>query len=232
MKQKFLKGKSCLFFGLKNCVNSQKCIDILKSLECVVTPIMSNGRGDTMPAGAKLWKGDFIFSYRNYWRLKKELLNAVNIMAINFHPSTPEFPGSGAYSWALYKSCSEFGVTVHLMNEKFDNGKILDVYKFKIDKNFVLNDLIEKTYKFSLVVFENYLMKLNNMTPDMIKKLKIKDSSFSWNKKVNKISDLDEMRELTFEMDNSEIHKRVRSFHHKNYPLFIKFQDYTFKLSI
>ena len=95
-----LKGKSCLFFGSDNCVYTKDCIEILKKYEMNISIIFSNQRGEKIPAEAVSWKGDFIFSYRNYWLLPDSMLKSADVMAINFHPATPNFPGSGSYSWA------------------------------------------------------------------------------------------------------------------------------------
>ena len=82
-------------------------------------------------------------------------------MAINFHPGTPELPGSGSYNWALYENKNDFGTTIHLMNEKIDNGKILEVKKFKIDSKITLDELIKKSDKFRKSTFINFIKFLN-----------------------------------------------------------------------
>ena len=81
-------------------------------------------------------------------------------MAINFHPATPSYPGSGSYNWAIYENAKEFGVTVHLMNEQFDNGKILQVYKFNLEEGITLMELIQKTKAFSYQCFEHLINEI------------------------------------------------------------------------
>ena len=64
--------------------------------------------------------------------LKPELLNLPNYGCINLHPSyLPEYRG-GCPAYSLIKNNEEFGgVTVHKMNEKFDEGDI--IYQKKIE---------------------------------------------------------------------------------------------------
>ena len=62
-----------------------------------------------------------------------ELLKKVNKAAINFHPGPPEYRGTGCVNYALYENSKFYGCTAHLINEKVDNGKIIDVKKFNIN---------------------------------------------------------------------------------------------------
>lgn len=67
--------------------------------------------------------------------------------AINFHPAPPEYPGSGCINFALYDNAQEYGVTAHLMNEKIDNGRILEVRRFPIGKLDDLESLLSRTHR-------------------------------------------------------------------------------------
>ena len=52
----------------------------------------------------------------------------------NFHGGPPENPGRDPHHWAIYYKQKYFGVTVHKMNKKVDDGKIINCKKFKIKK--------------------------------------------------------------------------------------------------
>ena len=151
-------------------------------------------------------------------------------MAINFHPGTPELPGSGSYNWALYENKNDFGTTIHLMNEKIDNGKILEVKKFKIDSKITLDELIKKSDKFRKSTFINFIKFLNKQNTFKIKKILIKKRTYLWTRKARKISDLDKMTNLNLNLSIYEIKKRVRAFHANNYPVTLNFKKHKFVL--
>ena len=70
------------------------------------------------------------------------------INSFNFHPGPPEYPGFGCYNFALLDKVSQYGSTVHIINDKFDNGKILNVSKFRVSyKKLSVEKLIDKTHR-------------------------------------------------------------------------------------
>ena len=230
MKQNQLKDKKVLFFGMHNCKNSKKALDILDVSGCIVTPILGWKRDETLPDKVFNWSGDYIFSYRCYWLIPRKVLAKAKFIAINFHPAPPSFPGSGSYCWAIYKSSKEYGVTVHMMNEEFDAGKILEVYRFPIFEGMKVTQLIERTYEFSLDCFEKYINLINSKSSDDILSLKKSVSKYKWLDKPKKLSDLNEMRLININMSNDEIEKRIRAFHFDDYPVCLDFHGYKFKL--
>ena len=216
-----LKNKKCLFIGKKNCKYTSNCIKFLKQYKIKLKIILCSDRKAQIPAELKYWKGDFIFSYKNYWLLSKKTLDSAKIAAINFHPASPDYPGSGSYNWALYYNAKYFGITVHIMNEKFDNGKIIYFYKFKIKKNISVNFLINQINKYSVKVFKDTLRKLNKMNDIQLCKFIKKKSEFKWKGKAKRISDLDKMRFVKKNISFKEICKRIHCFHSKNFPLYL-----------
>jgi methionyl-tRNA formyltransferase len=222
MSNNFLAGRSCLFFGQADCIYTQQCLDILDTYNLNVTAILSKGRGEHLPSEAGNWKGDFIFSYRNYWLLPSSILEAARQLAINFHPGTPAYPGSGSYSWVLYEGGKKFGITVHLMNEKIDNGKILKFYDFAINEELMLEDLIEKTKHFSVDIFKKYIDYINGCSAEDIKKLKTSMPTREWEGSARKIIDLEKMRALDLKMTEADMNRRIRSFNLKSYPVYLQ----------
>ncbi len=224
-----LSKKSCLFFGSDNCKHTNRCIDELRKYEMEMSIIFSNKRGEEIPKEVLTWRGDFIFSYRNYWLLPESVLKSAKIMALNFHPATPQFPGSGSYSWALYENSRSFGITVHLMDQKFDNGKILDVYTFPIEDGETVKTLIGKTSNFSVTTFHDFLKKLSNMTVNQMQKMISEPSRFNWARKARTIKDIDSMSKLNIHLTSEELSRRIRAFHFEKFPVFIEHKGFRFK---
>lgn len=226
----FLKNKKVLFFGLKDCKNSKIALEILDKFGCKTTSILGKKRIQDFPRKALNWSGDFILSYRNYWLIPKNVLKKAKYLSINFHPSIPQYPGTGSCSWAIYDSVEEFGLTVHLMNEKYDNGKILKVYKFKIPFNTDLEDLLKLSYNFSILCFKKYLTLLDKKSSDQINIIKNKESPYKWGKDYKKLKDLNIMRYISLEMSKEEIEKRIKAFYIENYPLRLSLNNNEYKL--
>ena len=76
---------------------------------------------------------DYIISYRSKKILKKKFLKKAKIAALNFHPGPPEFRGIGCANFAIMNKSKFYGLTLHLMDEKIDHGKILFCNRFKIN---------------------------------------------------------------------------------------------------
>ena len=224
-----LSKKSCLFFGSDNCNYTNQCIDELRKYEMDMSIIFSNKRGEEIPEQALKWSGDFIFSYKNYWLLPDNLLKSAKVMALNFHPATPQFPGSGSYSWALYENSKFFGITVHLMNQKFDNGKILDVYSFPVEEGETVENLIDKTSNFSVAIFQKFLKKLSNMTTNQMQKMISEPSRFNWARQARTIKDIDNMSKLNIHLTSEELSRRIRAFHFEKFPVFLEHKGFKFK---
>ena len=122
--------KSVLFFGRKNCTYTKKIKKKLKSKTNNLTYIEIDPKKKNINIKRLDKKYDFILCFRSHYILKKNLIDKAQIAAINFHPGPPEYPGSGCLNFALYDNSKEYGVTVHLMNDKVDNGKIIECLRF------------------------------------------------------------------------------------------------------
>ncbi len=65
--------------------------------------------------------------------LKKHLLAAPHIAAINLHPSLlPKYRGPRPVFWTLYHEELQAGVTFHLMTERIDDGDVIAQFKVPI----------------------------------------------------------------------------------------------------
>ena len=73
------------------------------------------------------------------WLIPKNLLEAFPNKIINIHPSLlPKYGGKGMYGKNVYKAIlknkeEETGITVHRVNEKFDEGEIIYQSRFRIE---------------------------------------------------------------------------------------------------
>jgi len=226
----FLKNKKCLFFGKKNCQYSLECYSFLKKKNCKVTPIWSNKRGEKFPKKIFNWKGDFLFSFHNYWLLNIKIIKLAKYFALNFHPGTPDYPGSGSYNWSVYDSKNTFGTTIHLMNKKFDNGEILKVYKFKYSRSFTVPQLIKKSNIFRVSSFKKYIDFLNKQNYKTIKTIVKNKKNYKWKNKAKNIYNLEKEREVNLKISKKKLIKKIQAFSSKQYPIFLYFKGFKFLL--
>ena len=52
--------------------------------------------------------------------------------AFNIHLAPPSFPGRDPHHWAFYERAENYGVTMHVMTERVDEGEILNIDSFPI----------------------------------------------------------------------------------------------------
>jgi phosphoribosylglycinamide formyltransferase-1 len=73
------------------------------------------------------------------WLVPVSLLKAFPNRIINLHPALlPKYGGKGMYGDNVHKAVlankeEESGITIHFVNEQFDEGEIIHQSKFKID---------------------------------------------------------------------------------------------------
>ena len=95
------------------------------------------------------------------------LLKAFPNKIINIHPSLlPKFGGRGMYGMNVHKAIieskeKESGITIHYVNENYDEGKIISQHKCMVNENDTIESLANKIheleYKFYPEVIKNIL---------------------------------------------------------------------------
>ncbi|MFC6102583.1 phosphoribosylglycinamide formyltransferase [Olivibacter domesticus] len=74
------------------------------------------------------------------WLVPENLLKAYPNKIINIHPALlPQYGGKGMYGDRVHKAVlankeGESGITIHFVNERFDEGEIIYQARFKIEK--------------------------------------------------------------------------------------------------
>jgi phosphoribosylglycinamide formyltransferase-1 len=83
-------------------------------------------------------------------KITPELIEHVSQKIINIHPALlPDFGGKGMYGTHVHAAVLEAnsktsGITIHLVNEVFDQGKILMQYTCEVEKNETVSSLEQK----------------------------------------------------------------------------------------
>lgn len=221
-----------LFFGLEGCAFTEKAIAALTNTDAELTLCLMTSRLTKLPDDVRSWRGDLILSFKNYIKLPITLLDSARLACINFHPALPEYPGSGGLAWSIYDEKEYYGVTVHLMNEDIDSGKILEVHKMPLEQ---VDDLISLTSKLNerhLQIFMDFLEThlIHFSESNLRKYLNQTDNKLVWSSKIYRLAELKKMKIIDTTISKKEFLKRRRAFHLHEYPLQIKHHDHLFDL--
>ncbi|WP_276133756.1 formyltransferase family protein [Polluticoccus soli] len=111
---------------------------------------------------------DIIYSVQYHQILKGEHIRKASQIAVNLHMAPlPEYRGSNQFSYAILEEKSEFGTTIHQIDERIDHGAILFQKRFPIPDNLWVNDLYKLTFNASVLLFQQTLKHIvnGNYTP-------------------------------------------------------------------
>ncbi len=219
-----------LFFGRKGDDKSKKCLKHLQDLEFDVTVIWSSKRGERLPDDIGWIEVDYILCYRSYFILPKFLIETPKFYSINFHPGSPEYPGSGGINFSLYNNDNKFGVTVHLMNETVDSGKIISTKYFPIFENDNLEKLLDRTHNFLFNLFIEFTTNLKKYGGDYVEKNLSEYNDIKWETLKRTVEDIDSYQIIDKNIDETELTNRIRGFNFPNYPIEIRLHGRSFVL--
>ena len=157
--------------------------------------------------------------------INKSVRKKIKINSFNFHPGPPEYPGFGCYNFAMLDKVNFYGSTVHIINDKFDSGKIINVKKFKFSyKKFNLEKLIRKTHENVIKQAKDFINDIQN------KKLKI-EGNLKWKKKAYTKKEFETAREIKLNDTRKNILKKIKAFSYKNYEsVYLNFKGLKFEL--
>ena len=93
--------------------------------------------------------------------LSKKFLRNFGKKVVNIHPSLlPKFKGLNTFSRILQNNEKKTGCTVHYVNEKLDNGKIISQRSFFIENLDNEENLKSKTQKLEYSIFPESIIKI------------------------------------------------------------------------
>lgn len=227
---KVKNGKVILFFCRDKCSHSEQGVNLMLSLGFELKIVYNKGKGDKLPEDIALVNSDYIICFRSWFILPKQVLESPKYYSINIHPGPPNYPGSGCINFALYNEENEFGVTTHIMEEKVDSGKIINYETFPVLKNQSLESVLKITHQKLFNQLTDLLLNLSLHGNKYIEQNIIKNNSVKWSSVKRTLKELNNHREIKLDFSEIEFNKRMRSFHHNDFPLYIKFQNKTFLL--
>ncbi len=191
-----------LFLGKKNDVLTNLCAELCKE-KFNKTKIHLSSPNEKIPSNIMDWRGDIIISYLFPHLIPYKLIKKAKIISVNFHPGPPERRGIGCTNYAIYSQEKNYGITFHIMDDKIDSGGIINVKRFKINKNESVYSLTQRAY---LYILELYILFLNDIS---IGKKITPNNSFKWSGAIKTRKDFQEFLQLNKNMSKTEIKKRI-----------------------
>jgi methionyl-tRNA formyltransferase len=185
--------------------------------------IFAGGRKDKLPEEVLSWRGDLLISFISSWIYPQQLLSGAAIAAINFHPGSPEYPGTGCTNFAIYNEAKEYGVTCHHMNAGVDSGKIISVKKFLLKETDTVFSVTQHCYKLIEETFYEIMNGILNAQPLPV-------TNEQWKRKPYTRRQLDELCTITPDMAEEEINRRIKATTYKTPWAFTKIGNHIFKL--
>ena len=140
-RAKKLKVKS-LHFNKKDFVEDDTILDFLKK------------------------EADFIILAGFLWRVPRKIVAAFPKKIINIHPALlPKYGGKGMYGTKIHEAIvenreKETGITIHYVNENYDEGAIIFQAKCAVSVNDSVEDVASKISKLEMNHFPQVVDKL------------------------------------------------------------------------
>lgn len=100
------------------------------------------------------------------WLIPKNILDNYNNRIVNIHPALlPNYGGKGMYGSFVHEAVinageKESGISIHFVNEKYDEGEVIFQAKCKIDKNDTPDSLAAKIHTLE---YNNYPKVIDNI---------------------------------------------------------------------
>lgn len=186
---------------------SQQAIDIARTLFGDDMQHFTGCVGDPMPA---LGDADFLISFLSPWIVPKEVLDRYPV-AINFHPGSVDYPGTGCYNFALYEGAAEFGATCHHMLPKVDTGIVVLERRFPTFPADTVEALKLRTMVTMVSMFHDVACMIAEG-----RELPVAETH--WTRKAFTRKQMNALKEVLPTMSKAEIERRVRASTYPGYP--------------
>ena len=111
------------------------------------------------------------------------------------------------------------------MSNKIDNGKILDVIRFKINKNHSVQSLLEKSYKLQLTQAKKIITQVYKNENFFFN---YQNTKFTWSKKITTRNDLNKLYKISTNVNKVNLKKIIRSTYTFSYRPYIVFKGENF----
>ncbi|MEO5972029.1 MAG: formyltransferase family protein [Sphingomicrobium sp.] len=170
--------------------------------------VFHGGVGDRLPdIGAE---PALLVSFLSPWIVPQRMLDRCGT-AINFHPGSVDYPGTGCYNFALYEEAAEFGAVCHHMLAKVDTGSIIEERRFPLFASDSVESLKLRTMATMLSLFHDVMCVIAARRP-------LPAASTQWTRQPFTRREMEALKEVKVSMPDAEAARRVRATTYPGYP--------------
>jgi methionyl-tRNA formyltransferase len=203
VKAKHPQELRLLFLGKKENLFAERAADFVR--KHFRQPVIFIGdRRDKLPEEIVNWKGDILISFIGSWIIPEQLLKNATHAAINFHPGSPEYPGTGCTNFAIYNGEKQYGVTCHHMKASVDSGNIIAVKRFPIGAEDSVYGVTQQCYSLIETMFYEIM-------DCILRGDSLPSSDEEWKRKPYTRKELNELCYISPDMSQQEMEKRIRA---------------------
>ncbi len=225
------KNLNVLFFGRKNDIYSETIYKYLCSLFSNTHSIWTTKSNEKIKINKlKNKKIDILIAFRSYYIFEKKFLSKIKLLSLNFHPGPPKYRGFGCANYALFNGDKSYGVTAHLIDSKIDHGKIIDVTKFSLKKNYDLNSLLKKTHLTQVVQCKRVIKRMYKLNFSLENYSLKYPCEEKWSKILKTKKQLDEFYEIDNKTSKKNFLRKLKSTSIENHKPYIIFYGKKFIL--
>ena len=112
------------------------------------------------------FKPDLIVLAGFLWKMPQEIVSAYPNKIINIHPALlPKYGGKGMYGIKVHQTVlankeKETGITIHYVNEQYDEGKFIFQQKVNIENCKIPEDIVAKVHMLEQIHFPQIIEKI------------------------------------------------------------------------
>jgi methionyl-tRNA formyltransferase len=132
-------------------------------------------------------------------------------VAINFHPGSRAYPGTGCYNFALYEGATRYGCVCHHMAAKVDSGPIVAERTFAINADETVESLRTRTLGLMLGLMDETVARL-------AREGTLPAGGLGWERRPFTRRELNALCRVTPDMPAEEIRRRVRATSYPGHP--------------
>ena len=102
------------------------------------------------------------------WKVPENIINAFPNKIINIHPALlPKYGGKGMYGMNVHEAVAakqepETGITIHYVNEKYDDGNVIFQAKTALSPNENAENIAKKVHELEYAYFPKVIEKIIN----------------------------------------------------------------------
>ena len=180
-------------------------IDILKKHSPSTSYLLICEKAELNLISKSYLKDSRLISFSSKIIVPEQVLDNLGYGAFNIHPGPPQLPGWAPFSFAIYNSKKNFGVTFHKMTAQVDSGPIIAVNSFPIGEDIVQSDLENIALSASLKLIEAWAAKLSKSPP-------LNALPISWGDNRSTQKDFKAMCLIDEKINKEEFHRRLKAF--------------------